>query len=438
MGLFSVLTASTKGEEALNASAPTNSGEIPTVMQLYAGQTPIQLDDTSKITGYSTMTYQAIQVGSSMEDEVKNRHQNPDLGIWNCRVTQGANKQALVDSLLEKVNKSVRVFCMAVDLTEPSQVEPTIALLQSALVRHLIESQTTEPPEIPTSETATTSLYALSVTDFGKANDDDKKESESKKNINDSFKAVKTTLMICVQMPPEDEAISMTDNQEAYRKKQAQSLVIYHLRKFAAALNCSLCFVQLPPKDEPQQMLPSTPSKDALSPAKASPEISTNPPPAPPSSTQPTVSFDKLTEWWRDLALKKKIWDSAVVEPTNEEDTPENVVIASPLYGPGKHNEELIESVLLRTAQYPGHWDASKDSLWVALPFNAELPTEENTVGGGDQNWLGQLRNSMAVATEKPPPAATPERPAEEEKPKKKEENPNDVSDFFASLLKQP
>ena len=103
----------------------------------------------SKVTGYSVMTYQAIQVWSSQEDKFKNRHQNLELGIWNCCVyLSGDKKKTLVDSLLSKVapdgttsgSGNVRTFCLMVDLLEETLVEPSMTLFQGALVCHLIEN----------------------------------------------------------------------------------------------------------------------------------------------------------------------------------------------------------------------------------------------------------------------------------------------------------
>lgn len=424
MGLFSALIDSTAGE----AVVTTSSGNVPTVVQLYTGIKPIQLDDTAKLSGFSAMTYQAVQVGSSLEEELKNRHQNPDLGVWNCRVSRGTDKQALVDNLLAEVGKKAKAFCMAVDLADPSQVEPTISLLQNALVRHLIENPPDSDEKAPTRETATTTLEQLQATEFGKANEDKENTSGNKEvaKINESFKSITTTLMICVQVPPED--VHTTDDAEAYKKKQAQALVIYHLRKFAAALNCSLAFVQAPS--------PSSRTNASHSPTKDSKQA-TPPASSTLASQQPVVDIDTLSKWWRDVAEDNKVWETEGDEPMGEEEaTPETVVTAAPLYGPGKHQEDLIESVVLRTAHYPGHWDANKDSLWVALPSPQDTVVSESAVQSGDQGWLTQVRESIAAANDLPPPSATPDVSNEEDKqPKEKDA---EVTDFFASLLKKP
>lgn len=447
MGLFSVLTESTTTSASAEdsppgvASAKTSSGDIPTVVQLYTGNSPIKMDETSKITGYSEVTYQAVQIGSSLEEEIKNRHQNPDLGVWNCRVTPGVENQALADALLAKVATNVPAYCMSLDLSEASQVEPAVTLLQNALIRHLIDMPV--PSEAaPVRVTATTSLSKLQTTEFGKANEDTSDTSgrtaNNNENSNSTGNDITTTLLICAQIPPEEDAHS--DDTEAYKRKQALSLVIYHLRKFAAALNCALCFVHPPTTQSTLPNADATDTKSVATVTASSALLS--------SSLQPSTDYETLAQWCRDLALDKPIWDlqdgedptitassNVYVEGDTVEATPETVVTTTPLYGPGKHQEDLIESVVLRTAHYPGHWDASKDSLWVALPsVSPEANSGASNTSSGDQGWLMQLRESIAAANDLPPPASTPDRPPEEDKPKEKDA---EVTDFFASLLKK-
>lgn len=288
--------------------------------------------------------------------------------------------------------------------------------------------------------------------------------------------------MICAKLPPSDATSSgagAMDDADAYKTKQAQTLVIYHLRKFAAALNCSLCFVESssPPANTPD---PATTPTAAAGAADSTPAASST------VSLQPTANYHTLSQWWRGLALDEAIWDESsttskgdlvksysggqdgentegegttttitISEVDTDEPvgvTPETVVVAAPLYGPGKHQEDLIESVLLRSANYPGHWDAGKDSLWVALPATKDHGGEEDgddaaaaaatarTTGkgtAGDGGWLGQLRESIASAQDLPPPGAnsSPEKQSHDDK---KDGKDAEVSDFFASLLKKP
>jgi hypothetical protein len=424
-----------------------SSSNIPTVIQLYT-QKPIQLDTTSKVTGYTALTYQAVQVGSSSEEEeVKNRHQTPDLGVWNCRVK---NQTTLVDSLLAKVGQDVRTYCWTVNLSDETMVEPTVTLLQSALVRHLIENP--PPPtdnvdvdseaaisSTPGRQTATTSLYQLQATQFGLASED---KQPTDKNINDSYKEIKTTVMICAIMPSEND-VDTEVSELAYKKKQAVALIMYHLRKFSAAIHASLCFVE--PEAPTTPVMPSSqpPSPSKESQKQRQQEQQQQQPPRPSSAVmgaQPAVNHDKLSQLWRDLALDHSVWESVEEETTpvegDDDDADASPIVdvsSTPLYGPGRHQEDLIESVLLRNAHYPGHWDAKKDSLWVALPTPSEASTDSGGAATGDGGWLTQLRGSIASA--EAPRAAAAADETKEEKPKEKDAA---VSSFFESLLKKP
>jgi hypothetical protein len=86
--------------------------------------------------------------------------------------------------------------------------------------------------------------------------------------------------------------------------------------------------------------------------------------------------------------------------------------------------------ILLRNVHCTGHWDASKDSLWVALQAAPEPAPDAPLNKTGDGGWLGQLCNSIASA--KPPKSQTLDKP-KDKKPKEKDEA---MSSFFESLLK--
>jgi hypothetical protein len=448
MGLFSTLSSTTinqlptVGTDAVadpatvSTQTASSSATLPTVIQLYTHR-PILLEDTPHVTGYTTMTYQAVQVGASQDDvELKNRHYNPDLGVWNCHVKAsrvGNNNKhhplPLVHSLLAKVAPQASTYCMTIDLTDETQVEPNMSLLQSTLVRHLIEHPTPhDDPESP-QNTKTTSLYDLQAVQFGLASEDRTTE----QSIDEEAKKVKISLMICAVLPLETQEVS----ESAYKQKQARALIIYHLRKFANAVNAALCFVQdktsgMSSVDHPP---PSSPSKQAetlegTADAAASSMA---------DDAQPAVSYETLSQLWRDLAMGMPVWEQEglgrnATPSTADDDVVAVTVTTTPLYGPGKQQEDLIETVLLRNANYPGHWEASKDSLWAALPAPQEAAPVIKTTTTGDAGWLSQLRDSIASAL---PPEKTAGTAAEEGKEDKKpKEKDAAVSSFFESLLK--
>lgn len=491
MGLFSTLASATGpsnnsgGAVVQSSTTPTSSAIIATVVQLYSNQQIILMDDTPNVTGYSSLTYQAVQVGASRDDavavaELKNRHSNPDLGVWNCRVVVGGNNGSnsnsktsnenvdpLVDSLLAKLAVSSEtvlppsVYCMTVDLSDEPTVEPNLSALQAALIRHLIEHppQTTNTTDgdasVPTTTntTQTTSLYDLQTVQFGLASD----EKAAARSIEETAKDVRVGLMICAVVSSHDDATSTVDesSEAAYKKKQARALVVYHLRKFASSINAALCFVERPTPQENNESSPDPASEESKESGAADASSSSSTNNNNNNNTQVSISYDKLSQLWRDMATGIPVWEQKQQTETGKaaaaaavESVAETASDVSPtaLYGPGRQQEDLIESLLLRNANYPGHWDASKDSLWVALPCgtndgsnNATISTT-GTSAAGDDGWLTQLRDSIASAL--PPTSDTADENdkssasvGEDGKPKEKDAA---VSSFFESLLKNP
>jgi len=480
MGLFSTLVSATGSSNSnsnstnseggvVQTTTSTSSATIATVVQLYSDQQIILMEETPCVTGYSSLTYQAVQVGASRDDavvaELKNRHSNPDLGVWNCRVVVGGNNEncgPLVDSLLAKLAapsptgspSSSSVFCLTVDLSDETTVEPNLSALQAALVRHLIE----HPPRTTSSEsnsdelnnfpsktkTQTTSLYDLQTVQFGLASE----EKSAERSIDESSKKVKVGLMICAVISSNGNTPIDESSESAYKTKQARALVVYHLRKFASSINAALCFVERPKQQEQQEssskdLAAEDGNKDAGGNAQdASGSSSSN------NHTQISISYDKLSQLWRDMATGVPVWEQEQSQPSSTETGTAEVtetadVSPTALYGPGRQQDDLIESLLLRNANYPGHWDASKDSLWVALPAPSEgtNTTDTGTSTAGDDGWLTQLRYSIASAL---PPADKDDEhkdsstTAEDGKAGKPKQKDAAVSSFFESLLKNP
>ena len=393
MGLFSTLKQET---------STTSSLSLPTVVQLYTSA-PFRLESTVQLPSYAVLTYQAVQVTATetMTEQkgLRSKKQSypvPDLGVWDCCIAkrQEGKTPPLSDSLL-KIPERVSTFCFTVDLSKSTEVEPTITLLQEALVRYLIDRSAEGEDQNIQPATATTTLYQLRSVQFGLAPQDDKSaESLTKSAPDEKDRKVAVALMICAKLAPKKQT------EEDYREKQAQALMIYHLRRYAAALNASLCFVGPPTEDKEEQ---------------------------------PTMSLTQLAYAWRELAQGRQVWkDQESPELAREE---EEESAHSLIYGPGTHNEELIESVLQRNANYPGHWDAAKESVWRILPPESETATTsttKNKTPAGDEHWLTELRDSVAAAEAiKTPP---PKKPDKESGSTQK--TPNDAAAFFESLLK--
>ncbi|VEU45109.1 unnamed protein product [Pseudo-nitzschia multistriata] len=470
MGLFTTLASATgannsnsEGDLAVrqtDGATATSSATIPTVVQLYSGQQIILMEDTPSVSGYTSLTYQAVQVGASRDDavaaELKHRHANPDLGVWNCRVGLGTNENSgkggnsnsgsdhdpLVDSLLAKLAQTSSsssssstpppppVYCLTVDLSDETTVEPTLSALQAALVRHLIEHP--PPAETKSEAVRTTSLYDLQTVQFGLAPD----EPQAERSIEEEARNARVGLMVCAVVSSSDARTADESSEAAYKKKQARALVVYHLRKFACSIHAALCFVERP--GERKDSSPNTDASDEKTGEDAATGSGSSE-----SNAQRSVSYDKLSQLWRDMANGIQVWNaeaatsSAVPAPESE-----SAAAAAALYGPGRQQEDLIESVLLRNANYPGHWDAAKDSLWVALPsepHGGQAAEGAGAPAAGDDGWLTQLRDSIASAlpvasaeqTDKNKAAAGKDGGAD--KPKEKDAA---VSSFFESLLK--
>ena len=173
---------------------------------------------------------------------------------------------ALLDALLPLAASSngCHTYCLVVDLVgstggatqppDPSTVEPAITKMQEALVRHLIQRSSSSSggggdrdasmSSSNSSITQTTSLYDLRAVQFGLG---DRDESSAARMAgaaggDESDRKIKIALQICVKQKssnaPDDE-----HQQQDYKNQQIQKMLLYHLRKYAAALHASLVFV---------------------------------------------------------------------------------------------------------------------------------------------------------------------------------------------------
>lgn len=414
-------SSGTEAAAAGGGKSRTSTLDIPNVVQLYT-KNPILVEKNSKTRTFSVLSYQTVHVASSaaeeggallsnLEKEATSLH--PNLGVWNCRITKarsggdGENQQPLSDDIFRTLPSSHTppAICMAVDFSNLAEVEPSISLLQGALVRYLIDRQSNKDSKTTTntSPTATTSLFALRSTNFGLAvNDEESAKSMSSSAPDESDKNVRISLAISVMLPSrasQTEGSAESSSGDGYKEKQAEALVLYHLRKYAASLNAVLCFVR---KEKPTEE--ETKAVDAL-------------------------TLNQLSFVWQQLAKGEEGWKE--LDATQGEKSDQTAV--SGIYGPGAHHEDLIESVLLRNAQFPGRWDAGKDSLWVALPppeseTKDEIADESPT--GGDEDWLNELRASVASDVKEAPAKEVKKTEAADDK------KDADVSDFFNSLLK--
>lgn len=379
MALFSTLLSASSEQSA------STSRSIPTLIQLFSSKS-LTFDENAKLDSHAVLAYQALEVSPPEEGDAKlfsqrrggkaNMVLTPNLGVWNCCIS----KHALVDSLLTiPDNTATSNYCLTVDLTDPTTVEPSLSVLHEALVRLLIQQPPTSDVSTANNVNATTSLAQLKVTQFGLAPEDKPSSSSStaappttaEEDVN-----VKLSVMICAMVGP--------STKDDYKETQAQNLILYHLRRYAAAINATLVFVG---------------STDNV-------EV-------------PTIPLDQIAYSWREWILGNSL---------------ENI------FSPANHQPDLIESVLLRNAQYAGEWDSGKDSLWKALPpVEKEQDHGKKAKDTGDEDWLTQLRDSMAPgdAAAAAPSSRAPAAGAAAAgvTPSKKEDAA--VSSFFENLLKK-
>lgn len=489
MALFSTLASDSQSKDLISSSTTPKSLELVTVVQLFTDQPfPLTLDTTHHHQGYvasatppsyATLHYTAVQCQTvSQLEHALNQQQGlrqvsrkaltpatPDLGVWNFRVSSRSNdgqsqQKNSTDSLLlplivsDPDGLAIRTFCMVVDLSVLENVEPSVSKMQDALVRLLIQVDAEKWNALKPVESdsiRSTTLYQLRKVQFGLAPLDDKgAEAMTKSEPDPVEREVAIALQICVKLPG-----NSADFQD-YRDQQAVALIVYHLRRYAAALSASLLFVPGISIADRSKIKDGPMSDILLSPSKSNDIVDS------PSFNllheQPSVPVQQLPIVWRELALCKPVWDPPTCPEIYEDlaistgltSSPENegtdgtsddtVAAHSLIYGPGVHNEELIESVLLRNAHYPGHWDAAKDSLWKILSTNAtqnvDSPTssKKKVVKKGDEWWLGELRESIAIPeTMKTPP---PKKASDSMLSAGKTPNDAAVSSFFEDLLK--
>lgn len=388
VALFSSLLSNTNADEG---ATTVFSSSIPTVIQLYTTSS-VSIDSkqqSSTLAPHAILSFLAVEISEGEQEEKEqslfgrarskassNIPENPNLGVWNAHVLEKSS--AMVDSLL-KIPSSAH-YCMTVDLNDPSQVEPSMTRMQEALVRYLIDTS-------PQHQQGTTTLYDLRWQTFGLAPHDAAPTTSAAPAEND--RNVSICLMIC--------AIHSSNKSLEYKETQAHNLVMYHLRKFATAVGATIVFVRTGTTTEQATAAEETAHKDSDK----------------PTEEQASLSVKELAHVWRDFALGKTLdeGNAAIVGPTK--------------------NEDLIETVLLRNANCPPDWDASKDSLWKALPASSTKnmkKKEANAKSFGDNGWLEQLRGSLGTALEPSaaPAAATSSTTEDAE-----------VSSFFENLLKK-
>ena len=206
-----------------------------------------------------------------------------------------------------------------------------------------------------------------------------------------------------------------------YQEEQALALVMYHLYKFALNTNCVLAFVR-----NPESNVDSTKADDD-------------------ASVMDLNMFKELVHQLSSGESPRSVSTSGaesknVEEVSSELDSPSSISSPS-LIRPGSIDSDLVENTMLKNASCDGQWDASKDSLDVALPsplVTESVPeeTQEDSFNGyNDDDWLSKLASSMKTIEV---PVGTKDDTKSSKSIKAKDTKKDvAVSSFFENLLKK-
>ena len=461
---------------------------------------------------YSVMSYQAVQTehdddqqqqksgaSNTNNNNSSKRHLKPDLGIWDARsgeyasiilkrvvvdraVAAAAGGGASADGLEEKkedghaeggtsgTKNEVKTVVCTVDLSNPSQVQPSLEQMRQVILKMYDENEVnTTNSKGKKYQGQTTSIKQLSTSPFGTTQI--KEAVTVKGSTTTSSSETKIALILAVILPPLSSSLSSSSTSnpaQEYKERQAQSLVVYHLHKFALEVDCTLCFVA-------ENVSGVGGERENKSSSSEEEKSST-------TTTKTRMSIDELARVIRRVAMglspveQSDLLESATTSEDEEKFTEDDDASAlalgssgnnnTSIHAPGTHDAELIHGAFLRNASCEGRWDASKDELVVALPPPSHHHTtpgagsgEKDAISVSDEEWLSKLASSVglsAIDTSAPPSssgseggsskALTPAEKVEKKKElmKKKAKSSKgssaaggekDPNSFFASLL---
>ena len=292
MTLFAALTA--KDGDATSTGTPSSSSSPPEAIQLHSsrvidflsGTTVHLATDSSKSNGddgkeasaansssgegqsryFSALSYQAIQ--TQQDDPLPGksggqRHVRPDLGVWDCRVNGGdaetpamllkrvvmekkadtglageEKKDAEEAGSVDKNDEtSAPPIVMAVDFSNPGEVQPVIERMRSVILG--IYDDKDKATTLANPQSCTTTTKALEKTTFGTT----LIQEEVTVKGGSSSTEQRIALILAVIVPSTINTASSTSAADEYKERQARALLLYHLHKFALEVNCTLCFV---------------------------------------------------------------------------------------------------------------------------------------------------------------------------------------------------
>ncbi|KAL7529490.1 hypothetical protein ACHAXR_005125 [Thalassiosira sp. AJA248-18] len=435
---------------------------------------------------FSALSYQAIQTQQDDGPPLPNKpgatatsssptHTRPDLGVWDCRVLNGNNNNnnAAVSSaamLLKRVvmnkknpsgedntsssssggeekkgeesaeaaaaaavdnNRSITPIVMAVDFSDPSEVQPVVEQMRSVILNVYdadAKDKVSSSANVSNLQACTTTMKALRKSTFGKTLIQEEVTVKGGGSVSSSEQRVALILAIIVPSNIHSTKASSSAAEE-YKERQSRALLLYHLHKFALEVNCTLCFVSEK----------GTPAGDIISGgeveeegAKAAALADNNDPLLGRNSI---MSIEELGKVIRRVAMGLSPVEQSDIEmeQPNVEGKDEgkheskmeengNTTTQRPpsIHVPGSHDAELIHGAYLRNASCEGRWDASKDDLSVALPpphsttnnakkneTSEEKSSSSSSSSSGDEEWLSQLASSIGLSPDAAAAAST-------------------------------
>jgi len=400
---------------------------------------------------FSMLSYQAVQVdGIKANGSGNNDHSRPDLGVWDCRVLLPESSRrstttsspaddggaSAASTVLRRVvvdgrrrrpgapttaagensnsgeekkdddtagdNREsnapspsiVRTVVLAVDLSDPTRVQPTLERMRRVVVDTYRDLPPSRDDATPAGAHAT-SVDALARTAFGSARIVDRRPDETGPRI---------ALLLAAILPRSDDAAARDESPaHEYQRRQTRALILYHLHKFAWEVDAALCFVGEGGDDDRAFLLGRNSAVSVDRFADVVRRVASG---APPSDDE------------EDLAVG--VGGATSSRSDGNDDAVDAAASTAPkplpaVHPSGTHDAELIHGAYLRNASCEGKWDAARDDLIQALP---PLPTgprcvdDDPTSSGddgdeespssskGDEEFLSKLASSVGIDPE--------------------------------------
>jgi len=443
---------------------------------------------------YEILSYQPVHVpdatasstaSSSNTSTATTPNTTPNLGVWDCRFTSFSSstststiskstsyllKSALYHQNNTKNNVQKPTFVLTIDLESIEDVHTTLSTMMESVARSMgigmgievgVVAGAGEQREGKEEEKQQQQQLQDSLPKFGIA--PSSRENDTLKIKEDLFNNV--NIIICAILPYSITCKGGANNNKntamTYKEKQGLNLILYHLLKYANALNCTLCFLnqndtyEEDDDDNADSGIgaevngnnggegdngddgKSLGGSHGLVPRGMSVKefkhvlraicfgIANNS-----NADTSTFYYDQvvssilnksavqlgggIVNGNDNVSMSNEGLGTIDEEKEQKDDDEANndeklVQMQTSIYLPGGYDEDLIESVYLRSASCAGVWDANTDNLWVALPSTSTSTlSNSNNVSpqkggskssgsGGDEEWLSKLADSVSA-----------------------------------------